>query len=128
MKTTYEHLIGDLSKAKESLEGWSINKVDEKCFIAVRSQGTILELRCHGTIQTNVKNIVIMAYLIKLYNECLPFCKESYDIKDASPFEKIAFLRFKIPLINDRCIYLRGIGIDRLEHNNTVCIHAEGIT
>lgn len=70
-----------------------------------------------------------MAYLIKLYTECFPFCKEAYDIKEPTRLEKIGFLKLSIPIpfIKDRSTLLRGIGFQNKGKPHKVTIFAEGI-
>jgi hypothetical protein len=70
-----------------------------------------------------------VAYLIKFYTECLPFCKEAHDLKEPSKVEKIGFIRLSlpVPLIKDRSAILRGVGINRIKKNGTICVFAEGI-
>lgn len=89
----------------------------------------MLEMKSRGSVDCNIKCFLYLAYLIKLYSHCLPFCKEAHDIMQPTRLEKIGFVRLSIPIpfIKDRCTYLRGVGIDRLQRNGTVCIFAEGI-
>lgn len=70
----------------------------------------------------------IMIYLTKLYSQWVPFCKESLDIENISALEKIAFLKFSFPLLADRCAFIHGIAMDRIEENGTMVICGEGIT
>jgi hypothetical protein len=37
-------------------------------------------------------------------------------------------LSIPIPFIKDRCALLMGLGFDRIDYNNTVCIYAEAVT
>ncbi len=67
-----------------------------------------------------------MAYLMKLYTECFPFCKEAFDILQPTKLEKIGLLRLSIPipLIKDRSCILRGIGFQYQNKPHKACIYA----
>jgi hypothetical protein len=75
----------------------------------------MIEIKSRGILKANLKNLLCVAYLIKLYNQCLPFCKESIDIREVSRVQKVGFIRLSIPVpfIKDRSTLLMGIGIDR---------------
>jgi hypothetical protein len=49
--------------------------------MSVRANGTLMELKSSGIIDLNLKHLLIVAFLIKHYKECIPFCKESADLK-----------------------------------------------
>lgn len=36
-------------------------------------------------------------------------------------------MSFPIPFVKDRCLYIRGLGIDMLKESGVVCIYAQGI-
>lgn len=116
--------------SKEPEEGWKTMQMDEKCTMSVRANKTLMELKSRGILDIDIKHALIIAYLIKLYTECFPFCKEAFDIQQPTKLEKIGFIRLSIPipLIKDRSCLLRGIGFQYKERPHKVCIYAEGIT
>jgi hypothetical protein len=118
-----------LTLANSPNEGWKSIKIDDRCSLSIRTNHTLLEMKSRGVIECNVKHFLYLAYLVKLYSHCLPFCKEAEDILQPTRLEKIGFIRLSIPIpfIKDRCTFLRGVGFDRLQANGTVCIFAEGI-
>ena len=72
----------------------------------------------------------IVAFLIKFYKECIPFCKEAADLKQPTKLEKIGLLRLSIPIpfLKDRSCILRGIGFQMLSKEHKGFIYAEGVT
>lgn len=111
MKRAYLQAEEDLAIAKSSDEGWKSIKIDERCTISVQSKGTTMQLKTRGTVDLNIKHICYAAYLIKHYNQSIPFCKEAKDILEPSRVEKIGFLRISIPVpfIKDRSTLVRGV-------------------
>jgi len=77
-----------------------------------------------------MKKVLIVAYLMKFYGHCFPFCKEAKDLGQPSPLEKAGYLRISlpIPLIKDRAALLRGVGMKYDKKSRKICIFAEGIT
>lgn len=130
MKRVLTQTEAILVLANSPNEGWKTIDMDDKCQLAVRTNGTFLEMKSKGLLQTNVKHFLYLAYLIKLYTNCLPFCKEAHDIRQVSRLEKIGFVRLSIPIpfIKDRCTLLRGVGFDRIQKKGSVCIYAEGVS
>jgi len=61
--------------ANSNDEGWKVIQIDSKCSISIRVKGTEIELKSKGTLQVNIKHILYVAYLMKFYTQCLPFCK-----------------------------------------------------
>jgi hypothetical protein len=116
--------------SREPEEGWKTMEMDEKCTMSVRANKTLMELKSRGILDIDIKHALIIAYLIKLYTECFPFCKEAFDVQQPTKLEKIGFIRLSIPipLIKDRSCLLRGIGFQYKEKPHKVCIYAEGVT
>jgi hypothetical protein len=109
---------------------WKNIDIDKQCILSVRSNKTLMELKSRVILDLSMKNTLIIAYLIKHYPECLPFCKEAVDIKQPTELEKLGFIRLSIPIpfIKDRSTELRGIGFQQHKKTNMACIYAEGIT
>lgn len=103
--------------------------IDDKCTIAVRSKGTVLELKVRGTVDLNIKHACCAAYLINHYNECIPFCKEAKDILEPSRVEKVGFIRLSIPIpfIKDRSVLIRGVGYRLSDKPEYIHVFGEGI-
>lgn len=80
-------------------------------------------------LEVDIKNVLIMAYLMKLYTECFPFCKEAFDIKEPTKLEKVGFIRLSLPIpfIKDRSTLLKGTGFQLSNKPHKVYIFAEGI-
>ena len=76
----------------------------------------------------NIENICVMIYQVNHFNNWVPFCDKAVDLQEVSPIEKICFLRFNIPFISKRFAYFYGLGIDRIDQNNSIVIYGEGIT
>ena len=116
MRRVLERTQALLQLANSPNDGWRGIKIDEKCTLSIKPNQTMLELKSKGTVDCNIKCFLYLAYLIKLYSHCLPFCKEAHDLMQPTRLEKIGFVRLSIPIpfIKDRCTYLRGVGIDRL--------------
>ena len=129
MKKTLLLATQDIDLAKSSNQGWKVIDIDDKCTIAVRSKGTVLELKVKGTVDLNVKHICCAAYLIKHYNECIPFCKEAKDLLEPSRVEKVGFLRLSIPVpfIKDRSVLVRGVGYRLSNKREYIHVFAQGI-
>lgn len=86
--------------------------MDEQCTVSVRANNTIMELKSEGIMDISLKNILIVAFLMKHYKACIPFCKEAVDLQQPTKLEKIGLIRMSIPIpfIKDRSCILRGIG------------------
>ena len=91
-KQIYDHFSQVISKAQEMsnifqtpLDGWKINKINEKSQLAVKVTGTNIELRYEGAFDTNIENLCIMIYQITNYNLWVPFCTFAENLKDVSP-------------------------------------------
>ena len=80
--------------------------------MSVRAHKTLMELKSQGVLDIHIKHMLIVPYLMKLYTECFPFCKEAADLKQPTKLEKIGFIRLSIPIpfLKDRSCLLRGIG------------------
>ena len=104
-----ERLIS-ISLAQE--EGWKMMKMNEECTFSVRANNTIMEVKSKGVLNLDIKEALVVAYLMKHYTSCFPFCKEAFDIKQPTKLEKIGLLRLAIPipLVKDRSCIIRGIG------------------
>ena len=91
----------------------------------LRSRETEVELKVQGTLKCDSANLITMAYLLKLLKECLLFCKASEEVAKISTLEKVAFIcmSMPVPLVKDRCVFLREVVIDRIDVNNTVCLY-----
>ena len=88
-----------------------------------------MRLKTKGRVDLNIKHICYAAYLIKHYNQSIPFCKEAKDILEPSRVEKIGFLRISIPVpfIKDRSTLVRGVAFRKSEKLDTIYVFAEGV-
>lgn len=108
-------------------EGWKLQKVNEQSELAVKVQGTNLEIRYEGILNANIENLCVMIYQVDLFSEWVPFCSYSEDLKNLSPLEKLCFFKIKVPLLTEFFCFLHGIGIDRIEENGSILIFGEGV-
>lgn len=56
-----------LELSRQSDEGWKTIDIDEKCKMAVRSNKTLMELKSQGVLDINIKSMLVVPYLMKLY-------------------------------------------------------------
>jgi len=57
----------------------------------------------------------------------MPFCTSGKDLKYCSMYDRIAEFDLHVPFINDRIAFCYGIGVNRLEHNNTIFVVSKSI-
>lgn len=69
-----------------------------------------------------IYNLCSLIYEIELFKNWVPFCDESFTIKKVKRAEKLAYIKVGLPIISDRDGYIDGMGIDRLDVDETIVI------
>ena len=128
MKYVLEQADISLGVARSPHQGWKDMPVNKEVQMWLRSRGTLVELKVQGGLKCDAANLLNMAYLFKLFKECLPFCKASEEVTKVSTLEKVGFIcmSMPIPLIKDRCVFVREVMIDRIDVNNSITLYLEG--
>lgn len=84
-------------------------------------------LRLEGEFNINVFNFLVLVYEVDLYKEWMPFCQSGTDLKNCTKYDRIAEFDLHVPFINDRGAFCYGIGVNRLDHNDTILIVSKSI-
>ena len=64
-------------------------------------------------LDVNIFNMLVLLYEVNLYNQFVPFCKVSKNIKNITRNSKISYSKFKLPIISNREGFFTGFGYDR---------------
>jgi cupin superfamily acireductone dioxygenase involved in methionine salvage len=107
-------------------EGWILES--SKGELSVKYQileGGLIGLKMEGIINVPLFNLITVINEPDAYASWVPFCKKGVDIKQLTKASKACYCKIGCPIpLDDRDIYLVGVGIDRLDVNGSLLILA----
>lgn len=66
MKRILTKTIQLLKLPSKKEEGWREFKIDERCSFTLKSTNSVIELKSSGTLECDIKNLLNLAYMVKL--------------------------------------------------------------
>ena len=86
-----------------------------------------IEVKYEGKFDADLLNVCALLNEVQLYQKWMPFCVDSKVVRVSDTLDKDAYIKFKIPFINERYLFFHAIGLDRIESTNSVLVFCEGI-
>ena len=66
--------------------------------------------------------MLVLLYEVRQYNQFIPFCKVSKNLRNLARNAKISYAKFNLPILSNREGFFVGYGYDRWEYNGTILI------
>lgn len=87
----------------------------------------MITLKVEAKVDISIKTLISLVYEVELYTKWMPFCKEGNMLKKIDRSTKVAHLKFNLPIISNREVFLWGAGIDRIYQNGKMLIVVKSI-
>ena len=122
-----ESVLEIIQKVEDILkneQGWNVESSDDTSKVSYKllPNSKMYTLKIEREMEIPLENLLTVIFEIDLFNNWVPFCKESSTIKIISKTEKVAYFNMSLPLFSTRESYLRGMGINKLDKDGSIWI------